>query len=291
MPPKICFLLICFNDDYVLRECLDAAQQFGTVVAAEGPVAYWQRQGYERSQDETLSILSDYGVRLISGQWEEKDQMTTAAARLIPADTDFVWVLDADEIWQPQDIAAIISRLAQGDVDSVGFHFKSFYGGFTHMMTGFEYDYEVHRIQRWQAGAQWATHRPPTVLAPDGRPWREHRHISADQTAAMGAFGFHYSYIWPRQMQRKAAYYHDRDPGGTIKNYFSDVYLPWVLGDDDKKQEIEDRFDGVHNWLPQRRGPCRTIPFLGDHPSAIEKRLPRLKARFEREISPYRNRI
>lgn len=288
MTPKVCFFMQVYQSDYVLEECLLSVRPYGTVVAVEGPVDYYTRQGAIQSTDRTLTILDSYDIPTITGQWKEKDEMATAGEALVPDGTEWVWVLDSDEIWQPSDIERILGILAGGQHDSVAFRAWSFYGGFDRYMTGFEETFEVHRIQRWWPGAHWQTHRPPTVLAPDGRPWRDHRHLAGMTTDAMGIRFFHYSYLWPSQMRAKAGYYGDRDPGGTIPNYFEKVYLPWVLGTDDDKQRVENEFDGVHNWVPQRRGPCRTERYRGKHPKLIVESMPELKRRFDDELSIYR---
>lgn len=286
--PKVCFQMMVFNSDYVLAECLESVQRYGPIVAVEGPVRYWQNQGFKTSTDMTTPILQAYGIPTIHGQFEEKDEMARAGEALIPDGTEWVWVLDSDEIWRPEDIESILVGLDSNRVDSLAFKAWSFYGGFERYMTGFEEDFQVVRIQRWYPGAHWHTHRPPTVLAPDGQPWMNKRHLTHEATSRLGLRFFHYSYVWPSQMQMKAKYYHDRDPGGTIPNYFERVYLPWVLGDPFVKATIEGLYNGVHNWLPHRRGPCLTQYWrhLGiGHPAIIQKSMTRLEARFKDELA------
>lgn len=278
---KVAFMMIVFQSDYVLEPCLASVLPFGQVYAAEGPVKFWQRQGFKTSTDKTNEILERYNIPTVHGQWAEKDDMSNAALALVPDDTDFVWVLDSDEIWLSEVLQLVFSTaLELNGIDSVSFHATSFYGGFARYMTGFEENFEVHRIQRYYPGCRFSTHRPPTILAKDGKPWRNHRHILFGD----GKFRFyHYSYVFPSQMYMKSAYYESM--GGNIPAYFQRVYLPWILGNDTARQVIENEFDGVHNWLPERRGPCRTAPFGGQHPAEIEKRLPELRERllFEME--------
>lgn len=280
---KVCFQMIVFQSDYVLPQCIEAVLPFGSIVATEGPVGYYQRQGYKTSTDRTNAILEQYGIPTLHGQWAEKDEMVNAGLERIPADTEFIWVLDSDEIWRQQDIARILRILEGGKVDSLSFNAWSFYGGFERYMTGFEEQFEVHRIQRWQPGARWQTHRPPTVVLPDGRIPRKLSHLPCDLTRAMQLRFFHYSYVWPSQMKMKAAYYADMDPRGTIPGYFNRVYLPWVTGDDRVKMLVENEFVGVHNWIPGRRGPCRTLPFEGEHPASIQAAMPELIKRLDLE--------
>jgi len=284
---KICWTLLAFNDDYILREVLESVLPFGKVVAAEGPVKYWRDQGCVTSTDQTNTILAEYGINTVRRHdgWAEKDDMARAVSALVPDNTEFVWQLDCDELVDTEDMRRVIRSLDTGQYDSVSFRARSYYGGFARIMSGFEANYDTQRIQRWYPGATWNTHRPPTVLAPDGKPWREHRHLNSDD---IGVKFSHYSYVWPTQMQRKAAYY--AIMGGNIESYFSNVYLPWVLGDDAQKTYIEFKYEGVHNWLPSRRGPCYTTLPNRAHPALIQSAMPRLKERFERELEPYRVR-
>lgn len=285
---KISFQLIVWNDDYVLEPMLKSIMPFGEVYVCEGPVGYFAKQGFGTSTDRTNEILHQYlpEEHIKHGVWSEKDEMVNVALGLMPGDTDFVFEVDADEIYKSDDLAKIVDLLESDNYDSMAFRFISFYGGFSRIMGGFEYNFETHRIQRYYPGCQWKTHRPPTILAPDGKPWREHRHLGHIATSDMGIFVYHYSYVWASQMKRKALYYHAR--GGTIDDYFQRVYLPWVLGNPSARQIIEDEFDGVHDWEPVNRGECRTLEYLGEHPKEIIKVMPELLDRFDDELRAYR---
>jgi glycosyltransferase involved in cell wall biosynthesis len=279
---KIAFCMIVFNGAEFLEPCLRSVLPFGRVVAAEGPVSFWQKRGYTASTDGTNAILDRYGITTLHSQWPEKDAEANSAIALVPPDTDFVWCLDSDEIWGAATLKAVLDILRKGDVDSVSFKPYSFYGGFDRCMTGFEEDFEWHRIQRFYPGAKFATHRPPTINATDGRPWRLHRHLNHKETARLGLRFHHYSYVFPSQMRAKAEYY--ASMGGTIPDYFDNVYKPWVLGDEVEKLRVEKKFDGVHNWKPSARGPCWTVPFTGEHPAEIQAAMPELQARFDAEL-------
>lgn len=230
---KIAFVLIVFNSDHVLEPCLRSVLPFGKIYAAEGPVEFWQKRGYTTSTDKTNAILDYYLIPTIHGQWPEKTEESNAAIAQVPDDVDFIWVLDADEIWKAEDIRRILELLAMDNIDSMSFKATSFYGGFDRYMIGFEENFEVHRIQRYYPGARFLTHRPPTIIASDSRPWREHRHMNHVAVDKMGIRFYHYSYVFPSQMEAKAQYY--AEMGGNIPDYFDKVYLPWVTGDSEEK--------------------------------------------------------
>jgi len=73
--------------------------------------------------------------------------------------------------------------------------------------------------------------------------------------------------------------------GNRIPNYFMNVFYPWVVGNDEVKKKIEDKFLGVHEYLPSGRGPCYSSKFDDDHPYYIQKSLDKLRKVFEEEIN------
>jgi len=286
----LCFVMIVFNSDYVLGESLRSILPFGPLVVTAGPCGYWREAGYKTSTDNTNNILDahrDFGrgiIDIVHGQFSEKDEMMNATAHLVPEDTTHVFMVDSDEVWRKRDIEKIIGLLENGRYDSVGFTADSFFGGFDYILGGFERDFEVIRIQRWYKGARWATHRPPTVLSPLGQPWATQRHLGAKETLQLGITMPHYSYVFPSQVAMKHVYYSHYAPGITIPNYPDEVFLPWVMGDEKKRAEIEEKWSGVHNFVPQYRGPCFTMPFNGEHPKEIENNIEELKDRIAREV-------
>lgn len=275
---KITFQMIVFNGDAFLEPVLEAIKPFGEIVVTEGPVEYYQRLGFSTSTDCTNEILKRYVPErnIVHGQWQEKNEMMRAAEALIPKGTTHVWMVDADEVWSSETLQMMLYTLE--DFDSVSFRPYSFYGGFSRYLTGFEESFEWIRVQRWRPDAHWHTHRPPTVLAPDGRPYRKHRHLASTQRF------YHYSYVLPEQVRSKIAYYESWG-AGVIPNYFDLIYLPWVTARSGyARRTIEEQHQGVHEWLPERRGDCFTEEFRGAHPRGIAQRLPLLQRRLEAEV-------
>ena len=287
---KLCFQMIVYNSDYVLGEALRSVLSVAPMVVTEGPCGYWARTGAETSDDRTNAILeahSDYGkgiIGIVHGQFLEKDEMVRASEHLIPKDTTHVFVVDSDEVWRSADLRHVISLLQEWDLDSMGFTADSFFGGFDRILTGFERDFEVIRIQRWYPGATWSTHRPPTVVDPFGRPWAQARHMGHTETLRRGISMPHYSYTFPKQAWMKHLYYSGYSPGITIKDYPTKVFLPWVEGDGEQRHRIEKEWKGVHNFIPSYRGKCFTEQFTGKHPEEIMYSMPELIERFDPEV-------
>lgn len=286
---KVAVSMIVFNSDEILEAALESAYQFASqIVITEGPVQYYVDRGFTTSTDNTVEIIKSFPdpakkITLIQGQWPEKTEMMQAQTEYVHPDTDHAWMVDADEVYKAADVARVLEMLP--GYDSVGFRSMSFYGDFKTILTGFEQQAEYQRIQRW-AESGWHQHRKPTILNPEsGRPWREHRHLSFKRLAAEGIYLYHYTYVFPSQFQRKVGYMSEHlGKGKIIDDYYNQVYLRWIRGDEAARQRIEDRYDGVHEFLPRYRGTCRTARFTGKHPEAIKKRLSALNTRLRNDL-------
>ena len=56
-------------------------------------------------------------------------------------------------------------------------------------------------------GYKYFTHRPPTILTPDGIDTRKINWISGEQLLKKGIFLYHYSLLFPKQVLEKSIYY------------------------------------------------------------------------------------
>ena len=292
---KIAFGMIVFEGDYVLKQCLEQVYPFASqILIAEGPVSYWQRQGRTTSLDETNKILAEFPdpdnkIKIVHGQFNEKDDQCRAYMEHINDDIDYIWNLDSDEVYKTEDLKKIIEFLAENKPTRVGLRSCSFYGGFDDYLTGFELKRDNFlRIFRYVKGSTWQTHRPPTIqYPPDANIVR--RHIDSNTMYdVLGVQMYHYSYVFPVQVHTKVNYYKDsvsRD--NCIDDYFNKIYLPWVNGSDEDKKNIESKYLGVHEFKPHVRGECFTTKFNDSHPEAIQKDLDSLKEKFKRQLKKY----
>lgn len=289
---KIAFGMIVFEGDYVLRECLEQVYPYATqILVAEGPVKYWQDRGRTISTDNTNNILKSFPdpenkITVIHGQYSEKDQQCNAYIKHMRADIDYLWNLDSDEIYKKQDIEKTIEFLEREKPTSVGVRSLSFYGGFNNYLTGFELNRDNFlRIFRVTDGSEWLTHRPPTIRYPS-----EHKiirkHINSNTFYELtGVQMYHYSYVFPLQVKNKIEYYKAKvSRHKCIDDYYNQVYLPWMKGEDFDKFCLEKEYEGVHEFKPEYRGPCYTEPFNGEHPRSVQKNLNALKSRIKLEL-------
>ena len=292
---KIAFGMIVFEGDYVLKECLDQVYPYAEqILISEGPVEYWQREGRTTSLDNTNKILDEFPdplnkIKIIHGQFTEKDDQCKSYMQYINDDIDYIWNLDSDEVYKSEDIEKIIEVLKLENPTSVGVRSCTFYGGFDKVLTGFELKKDNFlRIFKFTKGATWLTHRPPTISYPNNSNIIQ-KHINSDELYEnTGVQMYHYSYVFPDQVYKKVNYYKDSvSKNNCIDNYFNQIYMPWVNGDEKEKQMIEDFYIGVHEFKPHVRGECFTTDFNGKHPESIEKNLIGLKNKIKTQLKNY----
>jgi hypothetical protein len=291
---KIAFGMIVFEGDYVLQECLEQVYPFASqILISEGPVSYWQRQGRETSTDNTNKIIDNFPdpenkIKIIHGKFNEKDDQCRAYMSYINDDIDYIWNLDSDEVFKNEDLKKIIKFLEEEAPTSVGIRSCSFYGGFDDYLTGFELKTDNFlRIFKYVKGSTWLTHRPPTISYPYDLNINL-KHVNSDELYnRTGSQMYHYSYVFPDQVFRKINYYKDSvSRENCIDNYFNEIYLPWVTSVN-KRDAVERKFYGVHEFKPHVRGECYTTKFEGNHPESIEKNMNLLKETFHTQLKKY----
>ena len=143
------------------------------------------------------------------GFWSEKDEMSQAyAAR---ATGDYLWQVDVDEFYHPQDLEAICKLLnEQPSITAVSFESIFFWAAPVYRVDSWYLrrgQAEFHRLFKWGEGYSYVTHRPPTVTDARGRDLREQHWIRADELSARGIHLYHYSLLLPKQVREKTEYY------------------------------------------------------------------------------------
>jgi len=286
---KIAVGIIVFEGDFVLKQCIEQIYPYvEQILISEGPVTFWRNKGKVTSEDNTNKILDNFydpenKIIITHGQFNEKLEESNAYMQFVRDDIDYIWQIDADELYTTKDILKIKNMLSIEKPTSVGIRSCSFYGGFDNYLTGFELNKDNFlRIFKFVKGATWFSHRPPTMNYPYDIP---KKHIDSEELwNKYGVQMYHYSYVFPIQVKTKTMYYDTFVNNGTIKDYFESVYLKWVVGNEAQRQVIENTYKGVHEWIPERRGDCYTEKFILNHPETIVRDLNILKERFECEV-------
>jgi hypothetical protein len=231
--PRVTFGVIVLNGEPFTRYCLRALYPFAhQIIAVEGavPAAAGIASPDGHSTDGTLDSLhafkrsEDPEDRLLivtaedsghpDGFWPgEKHEQSRAYAQR--ATGDYLWQVDIDEFYRPDDMQTILAALSRDpEITALSFRQISFWGAFDYFSDGWYLRRDekfFHRVFRWGPGYRYVTHRPPTVHDPDGRDVRTQKWLDGDALARRGIYLYHYSLVFPKQVREKCAYYQRAD--------------------------------------------------------------------------------
>lgn len=247
--PKITFGIIVLNGEPFVRYCLRSIYPFAyEIIVVEG--------GHEdarsvcttdgHSVDSTLETLykfkeeEDIENKLTivtrDGFWPKKDELgrdrtPQSRAYSTRATGDYLWQIDIDEFYKEEDMVKIINLLKENsDITAVTFPTYTFWGGINYvtdswpLREGAKY---YHRLFKWSPNYKYLTHEPPTVIDEKGIDLRKKRWISGKKMQRKNIFMYHYSLLFPWQVEQKVKIYQDEKPqeyDGMIawaeKNYF-----------------------------------------------------------------------
>ncbi len=220
--PRVTFGIIVLNGEpficYNLRALYPYAHQIIVVEGATQGAKNVATSG-GHSHDTTLDTLRQFKMeedpdnKLIiitkDGFWTEKDEMSQAYAER--ATGDYLWQVDVDEFYQPEDIEAVLKMLRDdSSITAVSFKTITFWGAPDYIVDGWylRRGAEVyHRLFKWGAGYTYVTHRPPTVHNADGQDMRNIHWVTADEMEQHGIRMYHYSLLLPKQVIEKCDYY------------------------------------------------------------------------------------
>lgn len=267
--PRITFGIIVLNGEPFTEYCLKAIYPFAhEIIVVEGAsinaAAVATTDGH--STDGTLDRLYQFKdqkdpeskVQIItrSGFWSEKDEQSQAYADR--ATGDYLWQIDIDEFYKPDDMKKIITMLADDpSISGVSFYWKNFWGGFEYMVDGWEYRRRIkamkgiRRVFRWGQGYRYLSHRPPTVIDENGRDLCTLNWIGPDKTEEMGIFCYHYGMVFIKQALQKSVYYskmwkNHKDMEKWLHESFFDLSRPFRILHGTKPPSWLTRFDGDH---------------------------------------------
>lgn len=279
--------MIVFEGNYVLKQVLESIYPYANqILISEGPVTYFQQKGFTTSTDGTNEILNNFPdpdnkITIIHSQYKEKDDQCKSHMKFLKEDNNYIWNLDSDEIFKQVDIEKLMDILEKEKYTSIGFKSYSFYGGFDRYITGFEENAEFLRIHKIYPGSKWKSHRPPDVIHLPEYEKLPKKHLDFNVLSEKYKIRmYHYSYVFPEQVKKKIDYYSNA-VSSCISNYYNEVYLPWI---NSKIDEVENKYNGVHEWLPNLRGDSYTKEFTGEHPLIIQRDMEQLKEKFNNQL-------
>jgi hypothetical protein len=265
--PKVSFGIIVLNGEPFTRYCLRALYPFAheiLVVEGAAPAAAKMATPDGHSTDGTLEALyrfkaeedSEDKVHIITGEgfWSEKDEQSQAYAKR--ATGDYLWQVDIDEFYDPRDMQTILEMLRDdSEITAVSFKQITFWGGFDYVVDGWYLRRGAnifHRLFKWGPGYQYAIHRPPTVLDPQGRDVRQIKWVNGHGLARLNVYLYHYALLFPRQVIEKCEYYGSatwlrREKAQRwARKVFIELKSPYRVHNVYRYPSWLERFDGDH---------------------------------------------
>jgi hypothetical protein len=233
--PKVTFGIIVLNGEPFTRYCLRSLYPFAhEIIVVEG--------GHEdtrtvatpdgHSLDETLEVLRRFcreedphhKVTVVTrdGFWPKKDEFgkcKTHQSRAYAerATGDYLWQIDIDEFYTANDMRRVLEMLVDDpEISAVSFHQRAFWGNPDIEVQGWPLRRgadEYHRLFKWGRGYRYLIHQPPTVVDDEGRDLRTLKWIRASDIARQGIQLYHYSLLFPWQVDQKTRIYKDQQPG------------------------------------------------------------------------------
>jgi hypothetical protein len=270
--PRISFGIIVLNGEPFISYNLRALYPFAhEILVVEGAAVAAKNIATPdgHSTDGTFEVLRRFKsdedpenkIQIITrdGFWSEKHEQSQAYAE--KATGDYLWQVDIDEFYKPEDMSAIINML-QKDPSISGASIKQlpFWGGFNYLTDGFYLRGGAsffRRLFKWGQGFTYVTHRPPTVLDSSGRDLCNLNWINAEKLTDKGIFIYHYAFVFPKQVLEKSEYYGKADwsTQPLAKEWAQESYMN--LG---KPYRIHNEYNSL-SWLER---------FHGEHPPQIQ---------------------
>ena len=276
--PKITFGIIVLNGEPFTRYCLRSIYPFAhEIIVVEGghedAKSVCTTDGH--SIDGTLESLHKFKAEedtenkltivVREGFWPKKDELgndRTPQSRAYAeiATGDYLWQIDIDEFYKKDDMRKIISMLKNDpSISAISLKRKSFWGNINYISDSWALRRNKggwHRIFKWDKTFKYVTHEPPTVIDENGIDLRAKHWISGEKMAKMNIYFYHYSLLFPWQVEQKVKVYQHEKPDDCSgitdwaeKNYFR-------LGNPYR----------VHNLY---RYPSWLIRFRGEHPREV----------------------
>jgi hypothetical protein len=267
--PKITFGIIVLNGEPFTRYNLRALYPFAhEIIVVEGanPASAGAADPDGHSLDGTLEVLQSFKanedpegkIQIVTrdGFWSEKDEQSQAYAEL--ATGDYLWQIDIDEFYLPDDMRRIARILHyDSEVTQINVDCLNFFGGVDYLVDGmflkrfFRNMRGVPRIFRWGDGSRYITHRPPTVIDSNGNDMRALKLIEGRVLSRLGIYCYHYGLSFPEQVRHKMAYYqrkgwknHDRVEQWA-ESTFRRIERPFHIHHVQNEVSWLDRFEGT----------------------------------------------
>lgn len=255
---KVAALLITCNGDTYLDKWFEKnVNLFDYICVSEGATVNWMKAlqwNKCRSHDKTNNIIDlwkyKYPYKIFVHRsdkpYPEKCEQQNEALKLVPDDTDYIWILDSDEFYHDAFVKSMRERFDDEYCNYKVFmwHFFKQYNVVGVGGNGWGYSMPVDRIFKYAPGARFSNHRPITLHL-GGRPITEN---SIDLPLCC----HHYSYVEEKDVYQKMLYYSRTFGRDYMTNWYYPVWKKWTL---ETRDEIEKQYS-IH---PSVSGACTEI--------------------------------
>jgi len=232
--PKITFGIIVLNGEPFTRYCLRSIYPFAyEIIVVEGghvdAKSVCTNDGH--SIDGTLETLyrfkkeedTENKLTIVTkdGFWPKKDELgndRTPQSRAYAerATGDYLWQVDIDEFYKNEDMMKVVKLISENpEITAITFPTYTFWGDISYTADSFYLRRGAmyyHRLFKWSEKYRYLTHEPPTVIDENGIDLRKKKWISGKKMKRKGIFMFHYSLLFPWQVEQKVKVYQDEKP-------------------------------------------------------------------------------
>src|SRR3989339_498085 len=177
-----------------------------------------------------------------------------------------------EKFYKEEDMANIIKMLKNDPgITAVSFEQITFWGDLIYKVDSLYLQAGAkiyHRLFKWDKDYKYVTHRPPTVVNEKGKDLRKIKWVMAKKLAKENIFLYHYSLLFPKQVEEKVKYY----AVGPWRKYANGI-IKW--SEDNFLKIIHKPFQ-LHNvhthasWIER---------YNGEHPGEVNKMMEAIKTR------------
>ncbi len=207
--PRVTFGIIVLNGEPFTRYCLRSLYPFAhQIIVVEGGHKDTRSVATPdgHSVDGTLSVLQRFKadedpqdkLEIVTrdGFWPKTDELGNhrthqSRAYAERATGDYLWQVDIDEFYRPEDMKAVLSMLRdRPEVSGVSFRTRTFWGRPEYSVDSWSLrrgQRDFHRLFKWGPGYRYVTHEPPTVVDERGRDLRSLDWVRAQEMVSRGS--------------------------------------------------------------------------------------------------------
>ena len=239
--PRVTFGIMVLNGEPFTRYCLRSLYPFAhEIIVVEGghtdARAVTTSDGH--STDGTLEVLRRFKaeedplgkVQIVTrdGFWPKTDEYGNhrthqSRAYAERATGDYLWQVDIDEFYRPQDMASVLDMLERDpSITTISFNSLPFWGGLGYISDGWRWrraGHAIHRVFKWGPGYRYVTHEPPMVHDGRGRDLRQLRWVGADEMARRGVRMYHYCDLFPTRSWPRPRYTDSRSRKYALRSW------------------------------------------------------------------------